>query len=586
MQKEIKAKKINELFRNEGQLDGVPANPRFIRDDSYLELKKSILVFPNMLFIDTIAYAERGVILGGNQRHAVLTEIFAMSNDEIKTYLEETEEFLFKTEENRKQILNFWKSFLKTGEVPAQDISDLSLEEKLEFVFKDNRSYGETDWNVIDDEWNENLEMVYKWSGERPFNYDDDGDGDGAGDSEEPERGKLSDRFIINPFSVLDARTGTWQDRKRFWQSLGIKSEIGRGDDLSITALTPSNYDEKKKLEKELDRKLSVKEYKSLSTKKLISSTSIFDPTLCELNYKWFCPDGGEILDPFAGGSVRGIIANYLGFKYTGIDIRPEQVESNREQGTEILGAGNEPTWITGDSNEELDKISEKKQVKTIKISGKQLLQKFQRCEPEYIKNVCHGRCCEGTGKILVTVHDSEVERFKQMGAKLDGNFIKADAKTGKCPFKENDLCSIHENKPFGCKASPFTINPNDTLIVRNRYRLLKCYNTPEAVPAYEAHNWSLRQIFGDAETERIIEEVKAGNEDIYAEISFQKYRMLIENDDYKQDRQGRQINDVSEKFDFIFSCPPYGDLEVYSDLDGDISNLKYEEFIDRKSVV
>ena len=29
-----------------------------------------------------------------------------------------------------------------------------------------------------------------------------------------------------------------------------------------------------------------------------------------------------------------------------------------------------------------------------------------------------------------------------------------------------------------------------------------------------------------------------------------------------------------------VFSCPPYGDLEVYSDLDGDISNMEYDDFI------
>jgi hypothetical protein len=31
--------------------------------------------------------------------------------------------------------------------------------------------------------------------------------------------------------------------------------------------------------------------------------------------------------------------------------------------------------------------------------------------------------------------------------------------------------------------------------------------------------------------------------------------------------------------FDFVFSCPPYADLEVYSDLEGDISNKNYDEF-------
>jgi len=39
----------------------------------------------------------------------------------------------------------------------------------------------------------------------------------------------LAERFIVPPFSVLDARQGYWQDRKRAWIALGIQSELGRG---------------------------------------------------------------------------------------------------------------------------------------------------------------------------------------------------------------------------------------------------------------------------------------------------------------------------------------------------------------------
>lgn len=39
----------------------------------------------------------------------------------------------------------------------------------------------------------------------------------------------LAERFIVPPFSVLDARQGYWQDRKRAWLALGIQSELGRG---------------------------------------------------------------------------------------------------------------------------------------------------------------------------------------------------------------------------------------------------------------------------------------------------------------------------------------------------------------------
>jgi hypothetical protein len=81
------------------------------------------------------------------------------------------------------------------------------------------------------------------------------------------------------------------------------------------------------------------------------SGTSIFDPVLCELLYRWFCPPAGLIFDPFAGGSVRGIVASKLGFGYLGIDLRPEQLAANREQAGRICaGDARPPAWVEGDA--------------------------------------------------------------------------------------------------------------------------------------------------------------------------------------------------------------------------------------------
>ena len=148
----------------------------------------------------------------------------------------------------------------------------------------------------------------------------------------------LRDQFIEPPFSVLDTKSGNWQRRKKLWQQIGIKSEVGR--DAAVIHLTSSK-----------------KEYNDIIKKKGLSTnyTSIFDPALCEVLYKWFCDENGSILDPFAGGSVRGIVANKLGYKYTGIDIRQEQIDSNREQGLNILDVNNQPNWYCGDSNEVLE---------------------------------------------------------------------------------------------------------------------------------------------------------------------------------------------------------------------------------------
>jgi ParB-like chromosome segregation protein Spo0J len=53
---------------------------------------------------------------------------------------------------------------------------------------------------------------------------------DGAGGAGGPAP-KLADKFLIPPFSVLNAREGWWQERKRQWIAIGIQSELGRGGD-------------------------------------------------------------------------------------------------------------------------------------------------------------------------------------------------------------------------------------------------------------------------------------------------------------------------------------------------------------------
>lgn len=152
----------------------------------------------------------------------------------------------------------------------------------------------------------------------------------------------LRDKFIEPPFSVLDTKTGNWQRRKKLWKKLGIQSEIGR----DATTFNMKDWADKKGAEGKL------------KGNKLPSDTSIFDPALCEIMYHWFCPDGGDILDPFAGGSVRGIVANFMGYNYTGIELRQEQVDSNREQAIEILELNNQPQWYVGDSNKVLDNFN------------------------------------------------------------------------------------------------------------------------------------------------------------------------------------------------------------------------------------
>lgn len=123
----------------------------------------------------------------------------------------------------------------------------------------------------------------------------------------------------------------------------------------SLSGQDPGYYRKKKETERKLGRSLSKEEfdrdyYKQGDGSSLSATgTSVFDPVLCEIMYKWFSADGDSVIDCFAGGSVRGIVAAETGRQYTGVDLREEQVEANRIQAEEICN-GITPVWICGDS--------------------------------------------------------------------------------------------------------------------------------------------------------------------------------------------------------------------------------------------
>lgn len=246
---------------------------------------------------------------------------------------------------------------------------------------------------------------------------------DGLFEIEAPPPVSLRDRFGVPPFSILDRRAGDWQDRRRRWLAFGIESEIGRANNL--LSGKGAAYGAKKMIRREdgsifyagetiegepveaepgclctheADLHLlagsdeeegwaearggcsscSCETYrptekanhyaygaKAISTPDGLvyevsqGATSVFDPVLCELAYRWYTAPGYTVLDPFAGGSVRGIVAGLLDRRYLGIDLRAEQVEANREQGHKIMPEGSPwmPKWATGDSCEVLDKL-------------------------------------------------------------------------------------------------------------------------------------------------------------------------------------------------------------------------------------
>ncbi len=253
---------------------------------------------------------------------------------------------------------------LKIDVVPVYILSGLSEYQKKAYIIADNQLALNAGW---DDEL---LSLEIEFLQDSDFDidllgFDDEllemlNSGNNDFDGSDAKVGSLADRFIISPFSVFNSRKGWWQQRKRAWLDLGIRSEVGRNEKLSITALSTNQYSEKNEIEQKLGRTLSTEEYLSeYCTLTKLHTTSIFDPVITELCYEWFCPQKGHIVDPFAGGSVRGVVASKTARKYTGNDLREEQVIANREQANAICSSP-APKWIVGDSVELESLISEK----------------------------------------------------------------------------------------------------------------------------------------------------------------------------------------------------------------------------------
>lgn len=169
--------------------------------------------------------------------------------------------------------------------------------------------------------------------------------------------GPLAQRFLVPPFSVLNSREGFWQDRKRAWIGLGIQSELGRGTE-AVTYKIGNNKQWETSIKYGVNDHLSEEKQRALGDGTIdraaggTAGTSVFDPVLCELAYRWWCPPGGQVIDPFAGGSVRGVVAAMLGMKYHGCDLSEKQIEANRTQGDIICPNNIGLRWVHGDSME------------------------------------------------------------------------------------------------------------------------------------------------------------------------------------------------------------------------------------------
>lgn len=174
-----------------------------------------------------------------------------------------------------------------------------------------------------------------------------------------------------------------------------------------------------------------------------------------------------------------------------------------------------------------------------VKVSAKSARLPFNPCGPKCISLGCTGKCCDAPtrpGGCFVTIHPSEVARITARGGVVVGGLLQPVPGATGCPFKRDGLCTLHgtPDKPFGCIASPFTVNKHRTLIIRNRYKLLPCYNSGEKLPAYLAFFSSLVLLFGNRLANEIKGHLDNGGGDRVFMMPEENYLKLVDNDRIK----------------------------------------------------
>lgn len=126
------------------------------------------------------------------------------------------------------------------GMVPVIDCTGWSDAQRKAYILADNKLALNAGWDLdmlkieIGDLQDMGFDLnLLGFDGEELALMLDEPDGAGDGESDGTSAGgagSLSERFGLPPFTVLNARDGWWQERKSAWLSLGIRSELGRGE--------------------------------------------------------------------------------------------------------------------------------------------------------------------------------------------------------------------------------------------------------------------------------------------------------------------------------------------------------------------
>ena len=166
-----------------------------------------------------------------------------------------------------------------------------------------------------------------------------------------------------------------------------------------------------------------------------------------------------------------------------------------------------------------------------IKISVKIMNIKFNKCEPNFIKNICQGRCCV-LGKYIAILPKEEMG-LKKINIAVENGILKL--KDNICPFflKDTFLCSLHntKHKPMSCILSPFRINDNNTLVIKRRNFCFKCFKkeSNEKLPSYIVFKNSLIKLFGIENYSEIVKKMENKYQtDFYIKMTKENYKNVL----------------------------------------------------------
>ena len=147
-------------------------------------------------------------------------------------------------------------------------------------------------------------------------------------------------------------------------------------------------------------------------------------------------------------------------------------------------------------------------------------------CNKDFILNNCHGECCFSKNKLYHNFLKEESEYFKKTFPR-EKMFSCDLNKKRKCLYQTSEnLCSLYKEKiPLGCYLYPLTFNKNNTLIIRHRALMFKCYNQGDFV--YITFKYPLIKLFGEVNYQYMVKKLEESNEDFYIDIDDNIFKEL-----------------------------------------------------------